>query len=248
MAITHAFTSPVTDQGNPEEVGPDEWNANHTIEAGSIDTTELAAGAVTTDKIEDDAVTTAKIAADQVTYAKIQNVTDDRLLGRSAGSSGDAQEITVGQGVDLASGALKLSTPSALAYLATSVEITNNTDTVPSFGAEQFDTDTMHDNATNPSRITVNTSGKYVIMCMAQWESNSTGLRNLQIKKNGSVVMGKTIVAVNGGQTVDQLLWIDNAVATDYYEINVLQSSGGGLDLIGGSSGNSFLAAYFIGV
>lgn len=46
------------------------------------------------------------IANDAVTYAKIQNVTDARLLGRSAGSSGDVQEITVGTGLSLSGGAL----------------------------------------------------------------------------------------------------------------------------------------------
>ena len=49
---------------------------------------------------------TADIPNDAVTYAKIQNVTDARLLGRSAGSAGDAQEITVGAGLSLAAGAL----------------------------------------------------------------------------------------------------------------------------------------------
>lgn len=46
------------------------------------------------------------IANDAVTFAKIQNITDARLLGRSAGSSGDAQEITVGTGLSLVAGAL----------------------------------------------------------------------------------------------------------------------------------------------
>ena len=51
-------------------------------------------------------VATADIDNDAVTYAKIQTVTDARLLGRSAGSAGDAQEITVGSGLALAAGAL----------------------------------------------------------------------------------------------------------------------------------------------
>jgi hypothetical protein len=48
------------------------------------------------------------IANDAVTFAKIQNITDDRLLGRSAGSSGDMQEITVGSSLDLSSATLAL--------------------------------------------------------------------------------------------------------------------------------------------
>lgn len=51
-------------------------------------------------------VGTTQVDNDSVTYAKIQNVTDARLLGRSAGSSGDVQEITVGSGLSLNAGAL----------------------------------------------------------------------------------------------------------------------------------------------
>jgi hypothetical protein len=46
------------------------------------------------------------IDAGVVTYAKMQNVTDARLLGRSAGSAGSPMEITVGAGLSLAAGAL----------------------------------------------------------------------------------------------------------------------------------------------
>lgn len=48
------------------------------------------------------------IANDAVTFAKFQNITDARLLGRSAGSSGDMQEISVGSSLDLSSGSLAL--------------------------------------------------------------------------------------------------------------------------------------------
>lgn len=48
----------------------------------------------------------ATIANDAVTYAKIQNVTDARILGRSAGSAGDVQELTVGTGLQLSGGVL----------------------------------------------------------------------------------------------------------------------------------------------
>jgi hypothetical protein len=41
-----------------------------------------------------------------ITYAKIQNLTDVRLLGRSAGSGGPPQELTVGTGLSLSGGVL----------------------------------------------------------------------------------------------------------------------------------------------
>jgi hypothetical protein len=46
------------------------------------------------------ALITTDLADDAVTYAKIQNVATDRLLGRDTAGSGDAEELTVGGGVE----------------------------------------------------------------------------------------------------------------------------------------------------
>jgi hypothetical protein len=61
--------------------------------------------------IGDSKVTTAKLVDSSssvtgVTYAKIQHVNDAKLLGRSSGSAGIPQEITVGSGLTLSGGAL----------------------------------------------------------------------------------------------------------------------------------------------
>jgi hypothetical protein len=42
MTITHTFVSPVVDQLDPDEVGPDEWNAAHTIADGTITPAQLS--------------------------------------------------------------------------------------------------------------------------------------------------------------------------------------------------------------
>ena len=51
-------------------------------------------------------VGTSQIDNDAVTFAKMQTITDARLLGRSAGSDGDCQHITVGSGLTLSGGEL----------------------------------------------------------------------------------------------------------------------------------------------
>ena len=32
LRVAHLFSSPITDAGNPEIVGPDEWNDDHVIQ------------------------------------------------------------------------------------------------------------------------------------------------------------------------------------------------------------------------
>jgi hypothetical protein len=64
-------------------------------------TVDIGTGKVTTAKLAD-----SSSSATGVTYAKIQHVTDARLLGRSNGSNGIPQEISVGAGLTLASGSL----------------------------------------------------------------------------------------------------------------------------------------------
>jgi len=49
VSVTHAFVSPVADQGNPNEVGPNEWNDAHTVvglgTAAEADSTDFATAA-----------------------------------------------------------------------------------------------------------------------------------------------------------------------------------------------------------
>ncbi len=81
-------------------IGRGAWNVPDTINASGGGVTDGDKGDIT--------VTGATWTIDNqaVTYAKIQNVTDARLLGRSAGSAGSAQEITVSSDMSLAAGVL----------------------------------------------------------------------------------------------------------------------------------------------
>lgn len=56
-------------------------------------------------------VGTTQLTDAGVTYAKMQDVTDNRLLGRSAGSAGDVQEIQMGTGLSLTAGVLTATAP-----------------------------------------------------------------------------------------------------------------------------------------
>lgn len=86
-------------------------NITITTDAATDSVTIAASGGGVSDGDKGDITVSASGATwtidnDAVTYAKIQNVTDACLLGRSAGTAGDCQEITVGSGLSLSGGAL----------------------------------------------------------------------------------------------------------------------------------------------
>lgn len=73
--------------------------ADNSITAGQLATNcvnndELGGNAVATINIVDLNVTTGKIANDAVEFAKMQNIAQDRVLGRQSSGSGDVQELT----------------------------------------------------------------------------------------------------------------------------------------------------------
>ena len=76
------------------------------VDTATIDLTYTDATPSITAAVVAGSIGTTQLGNDQVTYAKLQNVTDNRLLGRSAGSAGDVQELTVGGGLTLTGGAL----------------------------------------------------------------------------------------------------------------------------------------------
>lgn len=71
---------------------------------------------------------------------------------------------------------------------SSSQAITTATVTNVQFNAEDFDTDTFHDNTTNPDRITipVGKAGKYSVSYGIQFANNATGLRSTKITVNGN--------------------------------------------------------------
>lgn len=80
----------------------------------------MAKTQLTGSQIKDADIATSDLANGAVTYEKIQNVSDVRLLGRSAGSAGSPQEITLGTGLSLAAGQL-VSTVTGCSVLETQI-------------------------------------------------------------------------------------------------------------------------------
>lgn len=113
--------------------------------------------------------------------------------------------------------------------------IANATLTKLAFNTERFDTDTIHDNATNNTRLTCKTAGKYLIIGQVAFATNATGeARIAQIKFNNVDYIGVAYRKPIGGGVVETLVEISTVydlAVNDYVELVVYQDSGGALNV-----------------
>lgn len=127
--------------------------------------------------------------------------------------------------------------------------IANATTTAVTFNSETYDTDAFHSTSSNTSRITIpaGKGGYYLFSAATRWPGGSTqGLRAQYLYKNGAEIWAGTFFAPTNSTVNETLIYtqIFSAVATDYFELFVYQSSGGNYDLQGSSVRTTFQATY----
>lgn len=119
--------------------------------------------------------------------------------------------------------------------------VANNVLTTLAFNGEFYDNDTMHNNATNNSRITITTAGKYRVSANIEIEANATGYRNVGLFVNGSTFMG--IATMVGSSAASAILNVSadyNLSAGDYIQVTVFQNSGSSLNVSASVSTNRY--------
>ncbi len=101
------------------------------------------------------------------------------------------------------------------------------------FGDEYWDTDSIHDNATNNTRLTCKTAGVYEIAACLRFAANSTGERGLRFVAGGATAIGWVMVPTAPTQpAVLNLVWRHSMAVNDYVELQAYQNSGGNLDMV----------------
>jgi hypothetical protein len=134
--------------------------------------------------------------------------------------------------------------PNARAVKSAAQSISNTTTTTVQFdNADTFDTDSIHDPASNNTRMTVPAGhgGKWLVLVDVTFAANTAGVREVGLRKNGSS-FGKVInvpaSSVSKPLTVSfgDLLSLS---AGDYIEVTVWQDSGGALNVNGNAAGNT---------
>lgn len=98
------------------------------------------------------------------------------------------------------------------------------------FGAENFDTDTMHDNASNNTRITFTHAGKYMVGGVINTANNS--VVGARIKLNGTTVLAQQKQGNSGNPEGVMVSTLYSFSAADYVELegyaSTFNSSGDG--------------------
>lgn len=115
----------------------------------------------------------------------------------------------------------------------------NNVTTLFTFDAETYDVGGYHDNAVNPSRLTVPAAGWYLVHVRSSWAANGVGWRYLEIRKNADGVVGAgTLIAVSqiapsgaGDVTLNETGAVVQCNSGDRFEAFGFQNSGGNLNV-----------------
>jgi hypothetical protein len=145
-------------------------------------------------------------------------------------------------------------TSGVLVTRATNVSVANGTITTIDFTTEKYDTDAFHDNATNPSRLTVpaGKAGYYWVYCTSVFDdASATGSRSTYITANVSGSDANYYAGGTGNPTNQGDIYHSFGVAIylavgDYVRLRAYQTSGGALDYIGDGVVSRF-GMYYIG-
>ncbi len=127
---------------------------------------------------------------------------------------------------------------------STAQTVNNNTATFIEFNEEVFDTDTMHDNSTNPDRITFTTAGKYHVNLQIAFGTSTSGNRVINMYRYNSAGtiqqswrIPRSTSDLNSTfsiQTIEFSTSMD-ATAGDYFRVALTQDSGGSMSVYGKS-------------
>jgi hypothetical protein len=122
----------------------------------------------------------------------------------------------------------------ASAYRNTTQAIGDSSWTSVQLNAEDYDVGTMHDNATNNTRVTIPTGGGgvYLIKGRVAFAATATGTRAARFYKNNATALAQVNVSNAGAaDAVSQTTaTIEVLAAADYIEFQVYQNSGGNLN------------------
>ena len=117
------------------------------------------------------------------------------------------------------------------------------------FNSESYDTDTIHDNATNNQRLTVPSGTTYArVSASVEYANNATGIRTVDIYVDNTTRVSWQIEhsPASSDNTIVRTTtdWILTSGVT-YFNVRAYQNSGGALDIVHGNPGGTYFSIEF---
>ena len=163
-------------------------------------------------------ITDTKLA--QITTAGKVTLGSFTVSGQTKGDVPYYNGTTWGRGWDVGCRATKSGTQSLSVNTLTAITFT---------GTDDWDTDTMHDPASNSTRITATTGGKYLVIGQITYATTANAASfEAQVRVNGATVIAANLIYkdTTTGDHAVQVVTHWNATATDYIELMGRQSAG----------------------
>jgi len=109
--------------------------------------------------------------------------------------------------------------------------IADNTNTALGFNSERSDTDAVHDNTLNNSRLSCKTAGTYLIGGSFAFAASPTGIRQISILLNGTTTIAAQRVPASSVDTMLSISTVYALAVNDYVQLFAYQNSGGALSV-----------------
>lgn len=139
----------------------------------------------------------------------------------------------------------------ARVYLGATQSIPNNADTTVTWDTEGFDSDSMHNQSSVTSRLTVNTVGKYMVGCTLYFATSgaNTTQKRVRMYRNRS---GVDTEIARSAERSPGVSWneaflagtVDDNQVGDYFYVQAFQDSGSAQNLVINSTQRNQFWAY----
>lgn len=145
----------------------------------------------------------------------------------------DGDWNTLRRNTDATSRRLNPILPQARVFNDANISVANNTVAALTFNSERYDSGDLHSTSVNTGRLTAPITGLYAVGACVSFASNATGIREVELRVNGTTVIAIDDRPANtGAVTVISIDTQYRLAATDYVEVLAFQNSGGALNVL----------------
>jgi hypothetical protein len=121
----------------------------------------------------------------------------------------------------------------ARVYNSADLTISTGVETALTFNSERYDYGGLHDPASNPSRLTAQKAGVYIISASILWASGAAGARGLYLKKNGATLIAQEFERHAATDYCAQAIaTVYKLAANDYVQVIVIETGAATLKVL----------------